>query len=91
MPLPPHRAWFPAKVRGWGWGAPTTWQGRVVLVAFAIVLGTGLVLLRAHPVLVRVGYVVGLCVLLCLVCWWKGEPPRWRDGTNSAPPGSSKS
>ncbi len=22
--------------------------------------------------------VFGLAAAFCLVCWWKGEPPRWR-------------
>jgi len=25
-------------------------------------------------------YVLGVTALLVLVCWWKGEPPRWRWG-----------
>ena len=24
-------------------------------------------------------YTLGVTALLLLVCWWKGEPPRWRD------------
>jgi hypothetical protein len=27
-----------------------------------------------------VAYVVVLCMIFAAVCWWKGEPPRWRWG-----------
>jgi hypothetical protein len=28
-----------------------------------------------------VGYVIILSIVLTGVCWWKGEPPRWRWGS----------
>lgn len=67
--------WFPAKKSfGWGWGAPTCWQGWAVLAAYlAVVLGSSQIFetTRSHLV------VLAATVLLLVVCWRKGEPPRW--------------
>jgi hypothetical protein len=73
------RYWFPAKRYGWGWGPPVTWQGWVVLAAYAACIGAGaLVISPARRPAVFVAYVALLSVLLTAVCWAKGEPPRWR-------------
>ena len=73
--------WFPAKRYGWGWGAPTTWQGWVVLLVFtaALLLG-GHWLLPGFGEVIFIGYAVMLSSVLLAVCWLKGEPPRWRWG-----------
>jgi hypothetical protein len=73
--------WFPAKRYGWGWGIPNSWQGWVVLAVFTglLVLGSFVFPPRAH-MSAYLGYVAVLCVLLIGVCWFKGEPPRWRWG-----------
>ena len=34
----PTKYWFPAKSYGWGWGAPSTWQGWAVFGAVAALL-----------------------------------------------------
>jgi hypothetical protein len=77
MPVQPF--WFPAKRRGWGWAPPTVWQGWAVLIAFfaAVLAGVAWVLPRGGPggFLAYSGF---LCVLLLAVCWFKGEPPRWK-------------
>lgn len=81
MPIDSTDYWFPAKRYGWGWGLPARWQGWVVLAIYAVLLAAGIVGL--HPGRSSTGfvwYVAGLSVLLVLVCWWKGEPPRWRWG-----------
>jgi hypothetical protein len=76
----PHY-WFRAKRYGWGWGLPLVWQGWVVLgVFFALVLAGAVLVLPSRGQAAFVGYVVLLCALLVLVCWAKGEPPRWRSG-----------
>lgn len=56
--------WFPAKKYGYGWGLPVTWQGWVVVVSY-------LVLITAT---------VFLTIVLIAVCWFKGEPAKWRWG-----------
>jgi uncharacterized membrane protein YoaK (UPF0700 family) len=73
--------WFPAKRYGWGWGAPTVWQGQAVLAAFFVLLvGGGALLIPWQGEWVFLAYAVLLCVVLMAVCWLKGEPPRWRWG-----------
>lgn len=74
--------WFPAKHHGWGWGPPTRWQGWAVIVAFAGLILTGaIVLLPNRGPTTFILYSVLLCVVLVAVCWLKGEPPRWRSGS----------
>jgi hypothetical protein len=71
--------WFPAKRYGWGWGLPVAWQGWVVLVGFFCLLLFGaFVLLPNRGAGAFIAYSALLCVLLILVCWVKGERPRWR-------------
>jgi len=73
--------WFPAKRYGWGWGMPTTWQGITVLLVYAVLLGVGgLWLARPHENGEFVLFAAALTAALVLVCWLKGEPPRWRSG-----------
>ena len=73
--------WFPAKRYGWGWGLPTAWQGWIVIAIFAcLILAGAVVLLPSRGAAVFVAYAVLLCVVLIVVCWFKGEPPRWRWG-----------
>ena len=75
------RYWFAAKRYGWGWGLPLTWEGWVV---FAVWLG---IFLAAIPmwrsprhVFEHALFVVVMVAALLGVCYWKGEPPRWRWG-----------
>jgi hypothetical protein len=73
--------WFRAKRYGWGWGLPLTWQGWASLVAYTLLLGAGMVALPAtrHPV-THVAYVLTLTAGLIAICYFKGEPPKWRWG-----------
>ena len=75
------KIWFPAKKYGWGWGPPNCWQGWVVIVIYVGLAAGGafLFLLTSHPLLF-ISYMVALLLLLCVVCWLKGEKPRWRWG-----------
>ena len=80
MPQEPEY-WFPAKRYGWGWGPPVTWQGWAVLAAFVILIIIGAIIVPPHRATAKfIGYVVILSIALTGVCWWKGEPPRWRWG-----------
>ena len=75
--------WFRAKRYGWGWGLPMTWQGWMVLVAFIVLLVLGSILFPPHKQLWSyLAYVVVLALLLTGICWLKGEPPRWRWGSD---------
>jgi len=77
--------WFPAKTYGWGWGPPTMWQGWVVLLLWAAAVCVGLILLRhnAYEPTSKVAFVLVMGGILTLICYWKGEPPRWRWGDRS--------
>jgi len=73
--------WFPAKRYGWGWGLPSAWQGWVVFVAYLVLVLGGIPFVqvsKGSPV--YIAYVAALTVVLIVVCWLKGEPPRWRWG-----------
>jgi hypothetical protein len=76
-----NRYWFAARSFGWGWGLALTWQGWVTYGLYAATM----VCLRLliPPAANRRAYLVGVAAAtfaLVLVCWLKGEPPRWRWG-----------
>jgi len=78
--------WFPAKRYGWGWGPPIKWQGwAAVLLWFAALLEGLYVLIHSrYQLAARLGFVAVMSLLLILLCYWKGEPPKWRWGDRSA-------
>jgi hypothetical protein len=85
-PVDPSKAyWFPARRYGWGWGPPVTWQGWVVIAIWFAVLAVGLIVLlsRRETLPWSLLYVVLMSVVLTLICYWKGEPPKWRWGDRS--------
>lgn len=75
------RYWFPAKTYGWGWGIPCTWEGWVVLVGFiALLTAASFRFPPGRNTPAFAASIIGLSVLVIAICWWKGEPPRWRWG-----------
>jgi hypothetical protein len=73
--------WFPAKRYGWGWGLPSSWQGWLVIAGYVALLVLGFALFPpASRTAEFIAYVVALTVVLIVICWFKGEPPRWRWG-----------
>lgn len=75
------RYWFPAKRYGWGWGAPLTWQGWLVLAIYVAVMVVGAIVV--DPAASPMGFFVLTTVasaILVVVCYCTGEPPRWRWG-----------
>lgn len=79
MDTPQRDIWFPAKRYGWGWGLPIVWQGWAVLIAYAVLLAVGAMLLLPERAAFTV-YVAIVTALLILVCWLRGEKPGWRWG-----------
>ena len=75
------RYWFLAKRYGWGWGFPIAWQGWAIFVAFLVLVAVGAAVIPKHSLAGFIAYAVVLSVLFAGVCWWKGEPPRWRWGS----------
>ena len=85
MPSDEPRYWFPAKRYGWGWGLPSTWEGWAVISAYLVLFAAGWAILFSlfQPFQAMAGfggYVLALSIALTAICWWKGEPPRWRWG-----------
>jgi hypothetical protein len=73
--------WFRAKRYGWGWGLPTCWQGWAIYAVYFVLLALLVVVFRAdHQPVAFVSLVAILSLVLLVVCWIKGEPPRWRWG-----------
>ena len=76
-----HRYWFPAKRYGWGWGLPIAWQGWVVFLGFLGLVLAGALFIRPRTDLAGFLIYIGvLSLLFAGICWWKGEPARWRWG-----------
>lgn len=66
--------WFATRppAHGWGWGAPLTWQGWVVLVGFFVLLIAGSVLVLPYGAGMYLAYVFVLSALLIFICAKKG-------------------
>jgi hypothetical protein len=76
-----RKYWFPAKRYGWGWGIPSSRQGWLVLATFGMLVVVGIFLFPPSKEFGSlIAYVAVICGLLVVVCWLKGEPPRWRWG-----------
>lgn len=81
MSKPAPRYWFPAKRFGWGWGFPCSREGWAVTAGYFVALALALLLINPERNPVPFIIVAGLLSLAMVgVCWWKGEPPRWRWG-----------
>ena len=77
----PEQFWFPAKRYGWGWGLPITWQGWLVFIVFLALLIVGFFLFPpGRETFAFLVYTGVLIVVLLVICYAKGEPPRWRWG-----------
>jgi hypothetical protein len=80
MNAPTKKIWFPAKRYGWGWGLPCAWQGWVVLSLWAAALfGVGISVAPRHPILFPF-IAIFMSLILVIICFLKGEKPRWRWG-----------
>ena len=78
---PPPRSWFPPKTYGWGWGPPCPWEGWLVLLSYLVLLFiAGFFFIRHQNLAAFLVSVVGLNASLIAICFWKGEPPKWRWG-----------
>lgn len=73
--------WFPAKKYGWGWGVPCAWQGWLALALYLVMLfGGGLAIDPGRQTGLFLAWVFGWTLALGIVCWVKGERPRWSWG-----------
>ncbi len=84
----PKNYWFKAKLYGWGW-TPVKWQGWFVVVVY-ILLILSLVFVREEDTLGNPDSgsnfltfalpIILFTALLLLICYKKGEKPRWQWG-----------
>lgn len=72
--------WFPAKRYGWGWGFPVAWQGWLVLAIYILLLFFGTNEYLRTQNLMFFAYLAVITFGLIVVCYKKGETPRWRWG-----------
>jgi hypothetical protein len=74
------RYWFAAKRYGWGWGLPLRWEGWVVMAVWLAVIVVAAILFAGRAWGMYAGLVGVATAGLVGICWWKGEPARWRWG-----------
>jgi len=80
-----NKLWFRAKRFGWGW-YPCSWEGWAVILLYVIVItihsiniekfatsGTDVVINFSIPFIINTTF-------LLIICYAKGERPRWRWG-----------
>jgi len=81
----PRGYWFRRKIYGWGW-TPAKWQGWVTLIVFVILVPLNFWRIDrvSHSVsdtLIQfLPQTILLTGLLLVLCWKKGEPPKWQWG-----------
>ncbi|MEK6890564.1 MAG: hypothetical protein AABX03_00335 [Nanoarchaeota archaeon] len=80
-----RKLWFKAKLYGWGW-YPSTWQGWLVLLTW-VIIEIALFLnidKNSHSVSdTLINFIpisIVLIIILIIICYIKGERPRWRWG-----------
>lgn len=79
------KLWFKRKYYGWGW-RPSSWEGWLVLLVYVLALrkvfivrdrlshsGSDTIIGITLPVIV-------LTIILILICYIKGEKPKWQWG-----------
>lgn len=67
--------WFAQKKYGWGW-TPVTWQGWAVLIVYVFIVWMA----RSLPKLGFICLTFLITAILLVVCFKKGERPKWRWG-----------
>lgn len=81
----PEGYWFKRKLYGWGW-VPVSWQGWTTIAVFILLLVWFIVPFISAPapstmhVLWFLVRIVIWAYALLLVCYAKGEPPKWQWG-----------
>ncbi|MAX23083.1 MAG: hypothetical protein CMJ19_01150 [Phycisphaeraceae bacterium] len=73
--------WFRAKRYGWGWSMPATWQGWVFTFVWSIVTIPAVCWVANHSLPWAYVILTVMSALLLIVLFMKGEPPRWRWGS----------
>jgi len=81
----PEGYWFKRKIYGWGW-TPVRWQGWITLLFFIfyIVINSPRAVGGVEPTGTDLNWffakVVLSIIVLLIICYKKGEKPRWQWG-----------
>ena len=79
----PQNLWFKRKIYGWGW-TPVKWQGWVTILIFILFLLWNGFNLGETPtnsdILWFFGRLIFAIIILFIICYKKGETPRWQWG-----------
>ena len=87
----PQGYWFKRKLYGWGW-VPVRWQGWVVVTVSVVLIVLDGVSLSAtaekgdptqKQLLWFFAQLIFVIVVLLIICYWKGEKPRWQWGISN--------
>lgn len=77
--------WFRAQRYGWGWGLPLTWQGWTTVFVYTIIIIAGILIFPLNETKANfICWFIGSTIMLLVICWIKGEPPRWRWGKDKS-------
>jgi len=79
----PEGYWFKRKLYGWGW-TPVKWQGWAVVAVFVLFILLTAFSLEKMPTDSEITWflakIIFLVILLLLICYKKGEKPKWQWG-----------
>lgn len=81
----PQGYWFKRKIYGWGW-TPATWQGWVAILVFLVLMFLNFFRIDSashsgsDTLINFIPQTAILVLLLIVVCWKKGEKPKWQWG-----------
>jgi hypothetical protein len=86
--------WFKAKMYGWGW-TPISWQGWIVMVVYLGVVAHYAITVPPQPsVSDLLAHIASNLrpptIVLIIICYWKGEKPRWHWGIEEESNGDNK-
>ncbi len=81
------KLWFKAKRYGWGW-YPSSWEGWVIMGFFIYAILKGTWSLEpsdsvGNDLITLAFRVIPPTIFLLIICYAKGEKPRWRWGKNT--------
>ena len=75
-----QKIWFKRKLYGWGW-YPSTWQGFLItLISILVFLFFWINIMQGKNILINLIIIMADFTVLLLICYKKGEKPKWQWG-----------
>jgi len=74
-----NKIWFRRKLYGWGW-FPITWEGWLVLLVWVAIFIDIVQKDIQQYTIERFVFIILMVALLLLICFLKGEKPKWQWG-----------